>query len=394
MQIRIKDKDRLINIFKTISWLDFRRWSTEYNYNFIHFFRKDLTNCEKILTHWICYITDRQMPFEDVWDKGGYVFSELIYEYSREKMSPKQAVDRHYEEYSGRKGEKKFRFRSTGTDAVFASRYVTGDYQNIIQTLEILDCPKYKRNIITYIVNVIRSLQDAKDLLAQVACRLHLLTYQLDEKKSNPGSVIKILSDDKEYDKKLRTFKKTSTKGKKRLWCSIRDYKKGLYHEIFNAAVKEVGGSESKELINIWNGLPMNQIELPGDVWNNNPLFRDNLFANVIDTDSIPSTWGMPEVIRNLYEGLKNTEEISSFYPEQLDVTFDFVPRMCDKALCNMCLFGKNGAESICIPTQDKYCPVALLSCGYTAKCVGTEERCLIKEGVSKGICKRILKWT
>jgi len=82
-KIKIKDKELLIKIFKTISWLDTHRWNTEDNYNFVNFFRNDLTSCEKILTHWICYITDRQMPFEIVWDKGGYVFSELVYEYSR-----------------------------------------------------------------------------------------------------------------------------------------------------------------------------------------------------------------------------------------------------------------------------------------------------------------------
>jgi len=82
--LKIKDINSLIKICKVISWLDDRRWNTEDNYNFINFFREDLSNCEQILTHWICYITDRQMPFEAVWDKGGYVFSELVYEYKRQ----------------------------------------------------------------------------------------------------------------------------------------------------------------------------------------------------------------------------------------------------------------------------------------------------------------------
>lgn len=33
----------------------------------------------------------------------------------------------------------------------------------------------------------------------------------------------------------------------------------------------------------------------------------------------------------------------------------------------------------------DKYCPVALLTCGYMAKCIGNEEDCMLKEGVGKG---------
>ena len=78
---RIKDEIALIKIFKTISWLDDKRWNLGDNYNFVKFFRDDLTNCEKILTHWVCYITDRQMPFEivglrvSVWVKTAYLMS-------------------------------------------------------------------------------------------------------------------------------------------------------------------------------------------------------------------------------------------------------------------------------------------------------------------------------
>lgn len=75
--IRIKDKESLVKILKTISWLDTCRWDPENNVNFINF-SNDLTNCQKILTHWICYITDRQqIPFENVWENGGYIFSKL-----------------------------------------------------------------------------------------------------------------------------------------------------------------------------------------------------------------------------------------------------------------------------------------------------------------------------
>ena len=85
-KLKIKDKDNLIEIFKVVSWLDDMRWNTPENYNLINF-SKDLTNCEKILTHWICYITDRQMPYAKVWDNGGYVFSELVYGYSRSEKA-------------------------------------------------------------------------------------------------------------------------------------------------------------------------------------------------------------------------------------------------------------------------------------------------------------------
>lgn len=388
---RIKDKTALIKIFKTISWLDDKRWNVGDNYNFVNFFRDDLTNCEKILTHWVCYITDRRMPFEIVWDKGGYVFSELIYEYSRNKLTPEDILANHYERY---KDEQKERFRFKSTNGVtFASRYVTDDHENILQTLKVLNHQKYNRNIIAYIVDIMQRFQNKNDLLIRVVCGLHLLTYQLENKKANHEKIITILEDDEKFEGKLKEFKRTSTNGKKRLWCCVRDYKKGLYHEIFSEAIREIAATNAGGLINIWNKLPMNQIELPGDVWNNSPLFKDNLFANVIELNSIPRSWGMPKIIRELYNNqLKNNEEVNDFYPEQFDITFDFVPRMCNKKLCNVCLFGKNGVESICIPTKDKYCPVALLSCGYIAMCV--EDDCILKERISKGICKGGLRWT
>lgn len=386
MNVKIKDKAALIKIFKTISWLDSRRWNTKDNYNIINFFKKDITNCNKILAHWICYITDRQMPFEIVWDKGGYVFSEIVYEYSRNKMLPRQILDKHYEKYQDKQNKARFRFKSTD-DVTFASRYVTDDYQNILQTFEILD--KYERNIIVYIVDIIKRFKNKDDLLVRVACALHLMTYQLDRRKANPQKVIEIIRNNNEFEKKLDKFKKSSTTGKKRLWCCVRDYKKGLYYELFKDAIEEVVPNSDKEkIINVWIDSPMDQIELPGDVWNNSPLFRDNLFAKVLDLDSFTKNWGMPKIIRELYNQLKNDEEVNGFYPEQFDVTFDFVPRMCDKKLCNICLFGKNGIELTCIPTKDKYCPVSLLNCGYTAMCI--EAECILRKGISRGICKRI----
>jgi hypothetical protein len=224
------------------------------------------------------------------------------------------------------------------------------------------------------------------DLLKRVACGLHLLTYQLKNKKANHEEIIEILGDDKKFESKFKEFERTSTNGKKRLWCCVRDYKKGVYHKIFTDAVRDTSNSDAVGLINKWKNLPMDQIELPGDVWNNKPSFRDNLFERVLDFKNIPKAWRMPRIIRELYSQLNSKKEIGDFYPEQFDITFDFVPRMCEKKLCNVCLFGKNGVESICIPTEDKYCPVALLSCGYIFKC--KSDGCILKDGISRGICK------
>jgi len=389
--MKIKDKGALIKILKVISWLDFRRWNKECNYNFINFFREDLTNCEQIFTHWICYITDRQMPFEIVWDKGGCVFSELVHRYKKERLLPEQTLRKHYEKYIDKGRKRRFRFKSSDSKTFFASRYITDDYQNILQTLEILNSKEYKRNILLYIVNIMNRFQNEEDLLVRVACGLYLLTYQLHKKKANPKRILKIINDHKKFNKKLAWFKKTSTVSKKRLWCCIRDYKKGLYHQIFKGAIREISSVDSEGLIKKWDSLSMDQIELPGDVWNNSPVFRDSLFAKVLDIDKIPKGWKMPEIARETYNQLKDSGNVSDFYPEQFDITFDFVPRMCNKKLCRVCLFGPIGVDLICIPTKDKYCPVALLSCGYITKCVTDQKSCILKKGISKGICKALM---
>jgi len=39
---------------------------------------------------------------------------------------------------------------------------------------------------------------------------------------------------------------------------------------------------------------------------------------------------------------LVHEQHILSGYPEQFDITFDFVPRMCDKGNCALCPYGKD----------------------------------------------------
>ena len=65
-------------LFEITNFLDNARWLSKENYNLINFFTTGLSDDEKLLTHWLCYITDRQMPFRRIWDIGGFIFSELV----------------------------------------------------------------------------------------------------------------------------------------------------------------------------------------------------------------------------------------------------------------------------------------------------------------------------
>src|SRR4030042_2223701 len=67
----------ITKIFAITDFIDKARWGNKENYNLINFYDTNLSNDVKILTHWLCYIADRQMAFERVWNVGGFVFSEI-----------------------------------------------------------------------------------------------------------------------------------------------------------------------------------------------------------------------------------------------------------------------------------------------------------------------------
>ncbi|MCD6542061.1 MAG: hypothetical protein J7K38_01895 [Thermoplasmata archaeon] len=400
--VKIKDGDILVKLLKTISWLDDCRWDEENQREFINFSRDDLTNSEKILTHWICYITNRQMKSRHVWEDGGYIFSALVHDYyyrvgstTGDRGSIEELIRRYYHED---KVEKKQKFYFEYEGRIYTPRFPKKDKECIQRTLEILDESELvfggqRRNIVAFILHIIERFKNkhTDELLQRVACALYLLTYDAKGKD--------ILKDDEKFEKKFDKFKRSITNGKKRLWAALRDYKKGWYSKIFKGAIEEVvGKAEADRWIEIWDGLPNYQLELPGDVWNNYPAIRKSLLAKALDINSIKERKGndnkkertrdIPQIIRELYNQLKREGiDFGKFYPERFDITFDFAPRMCDKGLCHICIFGENGAEFICIPSKDKYCPVALICCGYTVKCRG-EKNCIIRQGISKGICE------
>jgi len=84
--INLSESQRDIrSIWEVFAWLDHCRWEAKESYNLINYAYDDLSPAEKILTHWLSYITDRQMRFRRIWEVGGYVFSTLVRTYTKEK---------------------------------------------------------------------------------------------------------------------------------------------------------------------------------------------------------------------------------------------------------------------------------------------------------------------
>ena len=125
------------------------------------------------------------------------------------------------------------------------------------------------------------------------------------------------------------------------------------------------------------------EMELPGDVWNNNTIFRAGLFSPHLGP--IPKTWDMPKTIRAIFK--KTSDQNSTFYPEQLDVTFDFVPRMCARLQCHHCIFGGGiKIEKMCHQQPGFSCPVTLAACGYFYPC--NPDNCVFKLDSVRNVCE------
>ena len=421
--------------------------------NLINYAHTDMTPDEIILTHWLVYITERQMEFEQIWDKGGFVFSEIVRRYTQEEsldcISPDNCDSLFVKP---REDVVDYVFRSAftvgrggtltqGTEACrrleryysekelngeapaieFKSRYYTTDYLYMRYTLSTLcgfDC-----SISNYLAKAIKAADDScleKDervdrAVLAMAYALYRLTYNskdgeryyFSHKSDKDGRTFiaakdleKFLEDEFDGLAEERTesisrdvfgehaaenvekfFKSNSQSAEKytsmkRLWCALRDYLKSPeYRDIFYRLMKEKLGAEYDDLTEALFDRSDNckaacrMIELPGDVWNENSIFRRCISKH--------RSGKLGAVLRERYK----TEKLSVGYPEEFDTTFDFVPRMCEKGNCNICPFAalrespvptsRGKAQMLCVDDSEKYCPLVLTYCGYYHRCYG-----------------------
>ncbi len=75
----------------------------------------------------------------------------------------------------------------------------------------------------------------------------------------------------------------------------------------------------------------------------------------------------------------------TDFYPEQLDISFSFVPRMCAARNCEICLFG-GGISKLCHRKRGIHCPVTFAACGYIHPC--EPNTCNFKQDKLRGTCR------
>lgn len=404
--------------FAVMHFLDSIRWQESSGNYLINFAYPNLKNTselsadEKILTHWLSYITERQMPFQQIWDKGGFIFSEIVHEYKDNKgiyHFPdfksgffRKTEDEGYEfaskiTYSDLNASQKRRLelyytneqleeaRKSDMNITFKSRFYTDDYLCILYTLKTLAHEKFGGSLTKYLSLVIEKIYKMENLTLEekikycvlgMAYALHRMTYSINfsyngkrisYKESEKNLNVESFVNSNEFDLRVKAHKKNiitdifdkdgesfcevlekffdmntpENKNKekfsmKRTWCSLRDYLKfPEYKKWFSSCIRSCTENTVDEYF--LNKLFSDEnnsseacrwLELPGDVWNENSIFRRCI--------TVQTKGKLGEVIRNEYNNIPAEKRVG--YPEEFDTTFDFVPRMCEKTIVTFVL--------------------------------------------------------
>lgn len=401
MTLNVIDVERLSALLEVFSVFDDIRWKTITNYSILNCFKEDLYPEEKLLTHYLCYIMDRQMPFRRIWDIGSYVISHFVHSYfsSTENTS---SIFNSYVTRTAESAKTKLALECNiekpnkilagygllGGKVAFSSRYMPEDLVLMYQTLRILE-EYFNKSFGHFLIQAIGDPLDPFN----VEVGIKRLAFAFDQLTYNASGALRASEFEnriRKIDDKIRDFKLLIPDkpryllGRKRLWCTLRDYLKSPeFNPLFVACLEKAGHPFPE----IWNRTSaklksaLRALELPGDVWNNAEVFREGLFIPFVS--NLPKAWDMPRTIREIYETI-SAERNLNFYPEQLDVTFDFVPRMCQTGLCDVCLFG-GGIKKTCHERQGLLCPVVLYSCGYKHECEPSS--CYLKSDAVMGYC-------
>ena len=364
----------------------------------------DLSFDEKLLTHWLLYITDRQMSFRQIWDKGGFVFSEI----ARTFMANKN-ID-HLTDFATNfkeDGNDGYQFQSTIeyrqvsdeqqkrlaryythdelkalTNIVFKSRFYTDDYVCMLHTLSALqnlqDCDYSLTKYLAKVLNQVEQMgltqqgDAVKYAVLGMAYALHRLTYEVSFKVNNKRITYKktdaekinieeyvqqyfdgasharnlqkdIFFNSTDFQKTLDKFFKSGEKfnSMKRVWCALRDYLKDpAYCDDFKAELQGCGVSQA-----LLDALfDENKNHQNACQWIELPgdVWNENSeFRRCITEDT---SGKLGALLRKEYEKLQGKGE---GYPEEFDTTFDFVPRMCELGNCDICPFAAVKGEKV-----------------------------------------------
>lgn len=276
--------------FKIVHFFDTSRWSSN-TADPANYAKNDYSLDIKMLAHWLAYITDRQIPFEVVWDKGAYIFSQIaenfigsenyditnnLKPYFKKINDKDEFVFTSNKEKIGYEQKKRLSRYYSDDDlekleiVTFKSRFYTDDYICILYTLSTLK--EFGCSFIEFIYQVISKVVSNKNIakygkkdkvkycIRGIAYFLDRLTYNPKEKEVNyfyyedkrvthdnlrffieeefetksNNRTSKIVNDleSEDLEKLLVEYynKNRRYTSMKRTWCALRDYLKSSYY--------------------------------------------------------------------------------------------------------------------------------------------------------------------
>jgi hypothetical protein len=474
-KLLLKPKLEIINFMSLARWAGYK--SPNSSSNISNYFESNYHPVikgdgeQKLLSHLLTYISDRQTPFMRCFNIGVYVYSYLVHEFyevpkktiieilnkafitigehcylsapfensqtdTPQPKGPVISCNRQCRTFFVEQGALAYWDKNSkqwqivqedspqGTDyaerVIFASRFLPADIVCIYKTLTQLQT-EYEGSFKNFLqMNIIDDSNDENNddngntCVTFLAKAMYELTYeqvgqpsyrdictstnnsiQLDEKKLNKFARVNLktiklnkkrkeqIGPKKNYthavceqlqnlDTRCEWDKVKYTS--KRLWCCLRDFIKASQFQTYFEAL--IGSATYTKLKRASTSL-----ELPGDVWNSNSEFKQ-CFFNEVDIQDLAGL-NVSEFIRKIHEKYEPTQP---FTPEDFDITFDFVPRMCKKQNCVFCPVNfsnqsheKNKVQELCHHTQNMTCPILLLTCGYRYECPG-KNKCKIHE--------------
>lgn len=427
--------------FQIMHFLDSARWQKDkakFYPNFAHPNTQnanDLSFDEKLLTHWLLYITDRQMSFRQIWDKGGFVFSEIARTFMANKniahltnfntniQTNFTAVGNdgyqfqskiEYEQVFDEQQKRLARYythdelQSLGK-IVFKSRFYTDDYVCMLHTLYALqkdhDC-----SLVWYLAQVLKQVEQmrltqqedaVKYAVLGMAYALHRLTYEVSFKVDNKRITYKKTDAEKinieEYVEQHFDGTSHARNLQKDIFSNSTDFQKTL-DKFFQS------GEKFNSMKRVWCALrdylkdPAYCDDFKAELQRCgvSQALLDALFNakqnhhNACQWIELPGdVWNEnSEFRRCITEDTKGRlgkllrkeyKPSMDGYPEEFDTTFDFVPRMCELGNCDICPFAAvkgqgvdvQKIDALCVDDTNKYCPLVLHYCGYYYKCKG-----------------------
>lgn len=326
------------------------------------------------LSHWLTYIFNYQISVERVWDKCLPIMAAIVKEF-QEGLSADEVIKKFMKNDNFTLGKEDFEHR-------FMKDHELD--KKVERTLKILE-KSFNKDLIEFMLTI-TSYGNEENWVRKVATGLYLLTYN--NEYSN-DKIIDILNDKESFDKEFSRIK--NNLWHKRLWAALRDYLKSPFYKKYILVSSEKNYKHySSEVLSRWGNAEkyLNQLEVPGDVWNEK--FYERVMKPIIEKLDKKHSKKAPKSIREIYEDYTKIFKQHGLYPEQFDVTFDYARIFCNRNLCYICPLQHNNKNvfKLCVgdalSKNNKYCSI-LTILGYLQKC--SPDNCPVYKKESLNLC-------